>query len=192
MRFHFNSSLFHFWAMPRPCSPLRSAAQPAHRSTLLSYAIAHRIFAWLILCIANLRLSIPQQFCTIPEHLRSIHFPGYVLPFYSLADPILAGPSFAIAIFSMPINSHADPRRAVPLRRVSKQVHANPLPNRSSPNLAFALLFLAKLFCTIQNSTIPGYTALCDSFALLFFFGRMRVSLSRYSSSGSCSFSLPS
>lgn len=152
--------------MPRPCSPLRSAAKPAHRSSLLGYAIAPRIFALPSLCMANLRRSIPQQFCTIPEHLRSIHFPGYVLPCYSLADPILAGPSFAIAIFSMPINSHADPRLAVPLRRVSKLDPAIPLPDHSLLGLAFALLFL--------------------------FFGRMRVSPSRCSSSGSCSSSLPS
>ena len=149
--------------------------------------------------MANLRRSIPQQFCTIPEHLRSIHFPGYVLPCYSLADPILSGPSFAIAIFSIHIDSIALLGKAMPwplvsirlgsIRRLSDAILFDSLLFCSAPLLCFFSQNYSAPFRTVQ---FPGYTRLCDSFALLFFFGRMRVSLSRCSSSGSCSFSLPS
>ena len=154
MRFHFNSSLFHYWDMPRPCSPLRSAAKPAQRSSLLGYAIAHRVFTWLSLCMANLRRSIPQQFCTIPEHLRSIHFPGYVLPCYSLADPILAGPSFAIAnlvesclCLCLSSFSNSGPRHSVALPCQSFQIFIERI----------LLFFSSFLTCSQVNAPLPEF-----------------------------------
>lgn len=151
--------------MPRPCSPLRSAAKPAHRSSLLGYAIAPRIFTLPSLCMANLRRSIPSLFCANPSLLRSLHFPGYVLPCYSLADPILSGPSFAIAIFSMPINSLAGLGKAMPwlcfsfrriafpflgyaLPRLSLLILANPLQHRSGH---FHVLPLLCYFCSLAG-----------------------------------------
>ena len=106
--------------------------------------------------MANLRRSIPQLLFANPSLLRSLHFPGYVLPCYSLADPILAGPSFAIAVYSMPINSLAnlsfallwpclsfrrialpwlactDLFRAIPSPSLLRSTHVNAFAQRSS------------------------------------------------------------